>query len=388
MHLSDVDVASIKGLKTNLAGFEAPDFWQRPERVIASSDPDTATAQTIRIMCQHVRTAAQDELVGQTARSAAGQFSGLGAIDGPGALASAAWWWCKLYIKFVHHENILRSRLGEAGHLQGLISPEVLVRMDRPEGDCAIFSECLCAFLRVFGIPYEFVTVAVNPREPEVYSHVYVYAVLPDGSRLPLDASHGLYPGWQVPSSDVSRRQVWDASGQPVADHGSRFDGLHNYQLRGLGDPCVPGDQDYDPQFCADSSGATSTGDFGPLCPASMIQVGNSCVSAGGTPPYVDSGGAPYSGPVYTAPSQNSAQWAQFAASLAKSGLTLAQINSIQPGTVVSANGAILRQNPGYSVPVGSGIPLSTSLGGNTMLYLGAGLLLLVAVGSMMKGGR
>ena len=43
-------------------------------------------------------------------------------------------------------------------------------------------------------------------------------------------------------------------------------------------------------------------------------------------------------------------------AALAKAGLTLAKISSIQPGTVVSANGAILRQSTGLAVPVGAGI--------------------------------
>jgi hypothetical protein len=216
----------------------SPEFWKRPERVVASTDPDTATAQTIRIMCGHIPGAARDEGFRATADQAFGQFGQLSGVGGddPRSFAGAAWWWCKTFIKFVHHENILRQRLGESGHLQGLICPDVLVRMDEPEGDCAIFSECLCAFLRVFGIPYELVTVAVNPNEPEVFSHVYVYAVMPDGSRLPLDASHGQYPGWQVPSSDVFRRQVWDAAGNPTADHGSRFDGLHNYGLRGMGD--------------------------------------------------------------------------------------------------------------------------------------------------------
>jgi len=34
----------------------------------------------------------------------------------------------------------------------------------------------------------------------------------------------------------VSRVQVWDSSGNPVADRGSQYDGLHNYMRRGMGD--------------------------------------------------------------------------------------------------------------------------------------------------------
>jgi len=130
--------------------------------------------------------------------------------------------------------------------------------------------------------------------------------------------------------------------------------------------------------------------DFGPLCPPGMIQTSpTSCASVGGTstPPFFDSSGSPYSGPVYTAPSQNSAQWATFAAQLAKSGLTLAEINSIQPGTVVSANGAILRQNPGYAVPVGSSLSL-TGGSSSSILYIAAFGIAALLLASMFKGGH
>lgn len=329
----------------------------------ASSDPDTATAQTIGIMCDHVRNAAGDPWVIGTARASVKSFGQLsGDTDVAAQIAVGAWWWAKTFIKFVHHEFIIRQRLGEAGHLQGLISPEVLVRMDRPEGDCAIFSECVAAFLTALGIPFEFVTVAANPREPEIFSHVYLYAVMPDGSRLPLDASHGDYPGWQVPSAHVSRRQVWDASGNRVSDQGSRFDGLHNYGMRGLGD------------IQSDFDAFMQGGGFDQGNPYDYVSVDTN---------------APYSGPVYTAPSQNSSQWATFASSLAKMGFDLARINAIQPGTVVGANGSILRQNPGYSVPPpGGGAALSIKGGGTNLLLIGGlaiGALFLV---SGMKGGR
>ena len=81
--------------------------------------------------------------------------------------------------------------------------------------------------------------------------------------------------------------------------------------------------------------------------------------------------------------SQNSAQWAAFASSLAKMGFTLAQINAIQPGTVVSANGAILRQNPGYAV----GTPtMAGNLGISTTTLMVGGLLLIGA--AFMFSGR
>jgi len=340
----------VQPFAADLAGtpqINSPAFWAQPYRVPASSDPDTATAQTILIMCGHVKLAAVDPVVQYRAADAALQFGGLaGTRDDARAVAAAAWWWCKVYVKFKHHGKLIRQWLGEDGQLrgfepgqfglQGLITPDVLVRMYKPQGDCAIFSECLAAFLKVYGIPYEFVTAAVNPSEPDVFSHVFLYAVLPDGSRLPLDASHGQYPGWQVPSAHVSRRQVWDSDGNPVADRGSRFDGLHNYGLRGLG-----------------ASGVD---------PLSGEAWGSDVV----------------------APAQGTSQWASFAAALAKMGFDLAAINSIQPGTVVTPTG-ILRQNPGYAV----GSPtMSANLGISTTTLMLGGVALLTVVFMFSGKGR
>lgn len=174
-------VQPFAGETSGAAPIGSAQFWKQPYRVPASSDPDTATAQTIGIMCGHIRNGASDELVKQTARRALDQFGGLQGFGNAGSIGAAAFWWCKTYVKFVHHEFIIRQMLGEAGHLQGLIAPEVLVRMERPEGDCAIFTECVAAFLTAFGVPFEIVTVAVNPDEPEIFSHVYLYEVLPSG---------------------------------------------------------------------------------------------------------------------------------------------------------------------------------------------------------------
>lgn len=353
------------------------EFWRRPFRVPASGDSDQDTALTVQIMADHVRAAAGDPLVQATAHGAVEQFAGIAGIDGAGraaVLAAACWWWAKTYIKFVHHEAILRGRLGEAGHLQGLISPEVLVRMKRPEGDCAIFAECIGAFLSVLGVPFEFVTIKCSPRERSVYSHVYVYAILEGGSRLPLDASHGDYPGWQVPSADINwdqagspGLQAWDSAGSAVADRGPRFAGLHNYMLRGLGDACNSSDPDYDFATCIGYGGSvysesTLPTPFGTGAPAGGYPAGS-----------------------ITAPAQSSAgEWASFASNLAKMGFTLAQINAIQPGTVVGPNGQILRQNPGYAVPVPTGTNITAGIGSNSVWLLGGGLLAFVLVVATM----
>lgn len=358
-------------------------------------------------MADSVRKGAADPLLKDAARSAVEQFRGMAELGGAGSPGGAAFWWCKHNLRFKHHEFIIRQRIGEAGHLQGLIAPDVIVDQvangERPEGDCAIYSDVLGAFLLACGGDFEFVTVAVNASEPDVFSHVYIYEVLPGGERLPLDAGNTLdtYPGWQIPSSEIFRRQVWDRNGSPVADRGPRFAGLGAYGLRADHLPDIsmlpaaashgrrtgwverlPGDMGF--------RGLGADGDFGGEYTGTPVS----------TDPYLEPGGYTVDlGPGYfgssspgdfVAPSQGSAQWSTFATNLAKMGFSLAQINAIQPGTVVSANGAILRQNPGYAVPVPGTTSIGASIGGagGNLLLIGGGLLALVVVFSMMGKGR
>ena len=354
--MQDTDVAYTPPISS-------PEFWKRPERVAASTDPDTATAQTIRIMCDHVKRAAQDERFRVVAHESVDMFgpmtAGLGLMTESEELARSAFWWCKHFIRFVHHEFIIRQRLGEAGHLQGLISPDVLVQMDSPEGDCAIFTECVCAFLRVLGVPYEMVTVAVNPQEPSVYSHVYLYAVMPDGSRLPIDASHGLYPGWQVPSSDVFRRQVWDENGRPVEDRGSRFDGLHNYALRGMG--VAPLDPSLD---------VSEGGSYVPPPPATSYDSPGFDIFTSNDPGWFAGGSSSSGG--------GASPWGGFIANLANQWTKIG-------GQVIAPTVTYQRDAQGnliYSAPAGSAAAssLPSSLGGSSSLFLLGGL----AVGAVL----
>jgi hypothetical protein len=73
----------------------------------------------------------------------------------------------------------------------------------------------ICALLECQRIPWEIVTLACSRKQPGIWSHVFPRAALGD-LRLPLDASHGAYPGWSVPSRDIQRMAVWDSSGNLV----------------------------------------------------------------------------------------------------------------------------------------------------------------------------
>ncbi len=218
----------------------------RAGREWATSDPDEATKRTVEVMCQQIASSCRAPIVQQTALRSVQQFhggpfyKGTDALHDPQAIAVSCWFWAKHNIAFEHHEELFRSWLPEdAGQLQLLIAPDVLVRMERKRGDCAIFTELICAFLKCLGVPFEIVPAAVNPDEPGIFSHVYPRAVLSNGSRLALDASHGPYPGWKVPTAHTFRQKVWNEDGIEVPDMAYQFQGLHAYRprkRRGFGD--------------------------------------------------------------------------------------------------------------------------------------------------------
>jgi hypothetical protein len=67
--------------------------------------------------------------------------------------------------------------------------------------------------------------------------------------------------------------------------------------------------------------------------------------------------------------------------------LSIQQMNALKPGMVIRPDGTLVQQNPGYAVPAGGTTSVNAALGGNTLLYIGLGVIGLFAV-SMMKGGR
>ena len=407
---------------------DSAQFRQQAPHIQLSDDPDTATAQTVGYMCQYIHQAAKDPLVQQYSVNAVRNFRGGPAWIGAGidpfsnaqCMAESCWWWCKHFLRFKHHGSMFEAWSSDLGDprtkLQLLIAPDVLVRMNRMEGDCAIYTMMLCALLESLGVPFQIVTVAVDEMQPTIFSHVFVRAA---GESL--DASHGPSPGWQAPAEDIHREWVFDMAGRRVGES-PRFQGLHAYRRsagvgrlgrrRGFGDIVCD-----ETGFCYDDGTGTSTAApttastltyaqllaaGNPACTCvngTCAESGNSCSSPLPTSSFCPdgtyatasggcaSGGAPVSG--YTAPAQNSTQWASFATQMMKAGMTLAEINAIQPGTVVSANGAILRQSTGLPVPVGGTSTLTTAIGTMSGSTLMIGALIVGAILFMsMKGGR
>lgn len=93
--------------------------------------------------------------------------------------------------------------------------PRALANATSPQGDCDCFCNYGAAHLLARGVPVSFVTVAADRTDPSLYSHVYLVAYPVDGpyagQRIPLDLSHGPYPGWEV--RNVFRKREWPIAG-------------------------------------------------------------------------------------------------------------------------------------------------------------------------------
>lgn len=236
-------------------------------------DSDNATAQTIARMVDLIKESCGDPLFQRVAQSSLTWSGGSGDAR---SIAAGCWWAVKHMMRFVQDSGALYLLVGPHDALELLVSPAAMVRARQMQGDCDDFTMMVCAMLQCLGVPFEILTVAASPQDPSRFSHVYARAVMPDGSRIPLDASHGKYPGWEVPKSRQFRLQVWDMDGNAVSDDArSTWDGLHGYveqpaleSFRGFGHlgacgDCLAYDENedctsYDTTGC-DSSPVTTT---------------------------------------------------------------------------------------------------------------------------------
>jgi transglutaminase-like putative cysteine protease len=95
--------------------------------------------------------------------------------------------------------------IGGADAVEVLVRPRDLSR-GNDIGDCDDYTGWTAALLEANGIPCTFCTVAADARDPARYSHIYVVAYL-NGVRVPMDCSHGQYPGWESPVA--YRKREW-----------------------------------------------------------------------------------------------------------------------------------------------------------------------------------
>ena len=181
------------------------------EARLTGDDPDEQVETTINMMARYVREDASSSEVQAEAEVAAPPDTD--PIEG-------IFQYVKRLIRFQSDERTaepLESHLAQIGLgdypvIEVLIRPRDMVtwRSDTGTGqvgDCDDYAMLTAALLIALGIDAHFVTVAADPRQPGMYSHVYV-AAYQQGKRIPLDTSHGEYAGWEV-SRNVTRRQEW-----------------------------------------------------------------------------------------------------------------------------------------------------------------------------------
>ncbi len=169
-----------------------------------SDDPDTQVAQTCSLMAQYVREDAHSPEIFTDCVSASN------AAD-PATVAADCWAFVRSRIRFVNDDVTAGPFAGMFKHpiVETLCRPrDMSTRQGQRTGDCDDFSMYLAALLTANKIPCKFCTVAADSADPSRYSHVYVVAY-PNGQRLPLDASHGQYPGWEV-ENKYGKRCEWN----------------------------------------------------------------------------------------------------------------------------------------------------------------------------------
>jgi len=175
-----------------------------------SDDPDTQVEQTIALMREYAVEDSATPLIQTEARQAL-------AARPNATPEEAVFGWVRNRTSFRADEATAAPIAGyfEAPIVEVLTRPVDLAAMCtrsgcRRAGDCDDYSMYGAALLLALGRQVSYVTVAADPMAPDRFSHVYL-ASYADGTRVPLDISHGPYAGWETPN--YSRRQEWPVNG-------------------------------------------------------------------------------------------------------------------------------------------------------------------------------
>jgi hypothetical protein len=348
---------------------------------------DVETAQTIAMMDELADRDAPTRTVIEATQQALTE-GGIDQTASAIAKAQAIFWYLKRRIRYVHVPGT--SPLVD----QTLIPPQTMLRMPAPEGDCAQFSMCGNAMLKVCCVDSWFKTIAADPDYPETYSHVYLVVGVAPSQYMPFDASNGPSPG-----AEYARRfkeRVWPSvTGSKCKEGGAmlrntarratspnfRHAVTHRamrglfYPLAGVGD--LNCDQDGN---CFD----TGTNVFTPA-PITDSDV------TGGVPPDCAFGGVwpncispstPFPSPVPAASGGSLAQ--SIAADFTALAAPLVRSATQQrPYYIAGPNGQAVLYNPNTGT---TGSSISASLSSLSPVTLGIGALLLV--GLLALGGR
>jgi hypothetical protein len=122
--------------------------------------------------------------------------------------------WVKSVLRFREDEDTV-EQLDTPDHaetIEVLIPPMDLATAVEsgiaPAEDCDGYAMYVASLLCAAGIPCNFVAVAADPADPSRFSHVYVAAYPSPDVRIPMDASHGEFAGWECPNR-FGKRKEW-----------------------------------------------------------------------------------------------------------------------------------------------------------------------------------
>jgi hypothetical protein len=309
------------------------------EKIPAAPDTDTSTKQTIAKMCEYIAAGASDDVCKFWALQAKDRWA-----QGPDLAQQCwgAWWLVKHAVKFAKDEPRL-FQIGEPDALDLLIAPAVLVREQDRKEDCDGFTMLVCCLLKILGIPSVIVTVAADPSDPERWSHVFPMAEV-NGAYLPMDASHGKFPGWMVPRDHISRWQAWDLNGNPVQAFPSQAKNtLHGYLprgvpmrrarrgMRGLGQDSTDYSNLTDPSVLALASPTSDSLTLPTLSSDYSNLTSPSLLSAESPTPGIS-----------TSSPTSSTNWGNVISGLVSGGLKAAQLATLPAGYTMNANGQLV----------------------------------------------
>lgn len=171
-----------------------------------ASDPDSQVSDTIAVMARYATEDAASSQIRTEARTAMSESKG-------GDPVEAVWGYVKSRMHFVE-DYVSGAAVQELSTTPGEVV-EVLVRpRDMStwfQGDCDDYVTYGASLLIALGVTPKFVTVAADATMPDEYSHVYLVVYAADGTRIPLDLSHGKYIGWET-DNRFGKRREWVVS--------------------------------------------------------------------------------------------------------------------------------------------------------------------------------
>lgn len=168
------------------------------------NNPDDQVSDTIALMRRFVQEDSKAPEVREDA------FKALEAANGD--VLEGVFRQAKKALRFQKDVDVLRSIRPGEDDVECLVRPIDVALLNRRgevvPGDCDDFSMYCAALLTALGYDAAFRTVAADESAPNYFSHVYAVAILPDGTEVPLDASHGSYVGWEAPNQ-FGRVETW-----------------------------------------------------------------------------------------------------------------------------------------------------------------------------------